>query len=127
MTAQTHSTPTDRTLLPRSLIKRGRARAPFFYSVTSDSMAPTYRPHQNSVICVPVARYTCEGVYLIDGDLFRCERRGNYVEVWTDNPAGTKYRIHIDLFNGSQLALVVADITARNAIGTDMLRDTSFQ
>jgi hypothetical protein len=95
---------------------------PFVHPITSDSMSPTYRAGQSSVICLPVDKYACEGVYLIDGELFRCDRQGNYVEIWRDNPAWTKYRIHLDLFNESPLALVVADITARNAIGTDMLR-----
>lgn len=98
---------------------------PFVYLITSDSMSPTYRAHQTSVICLPVKKYTIEGVYLIDGELFRCERIGRYVELWRDNPAWTKYRIHIDVFNESPLALVVADITARNAIGTDMLRSVA--
>ncbi|WP_421869011.1 hypothetical protein [Pararhizobium sp.] len=96
--------------------------APFIHPVVSDAMAPTYRAGQHSVICLPVEAYVCEGIYLVDGELYRCERAGNYVEVWRDNPAWTKYRIHIDLFNDSPLALVVADITVRNSIGQDIMR-----
>ncbi|WP_275783126.1 hypothetical protein [Pararhizobium gei] len=123
MRTTTHALPTDRLALPRRLIpRRPRQAAPFVHPITSDTMAPTYIAHNSSVICLPVDAYVCEGVYLIDGELFRCQRDGNYIEMWRDNPAWTRYRIHLDLFNERALALVVADITARNAIGTDMLR-----
>lgn len=96
--------------------------APFIYPVASDVMAPTYRAGVNSVICLPVEGYTCEGVYLVDNELYRCERQGRYVAVWRDNPIYSQWRIHIDVFNASELALVVADITVRNSIGKDIMR-----
>jgi signal peptidase I len=95
--------------------------APFLYTVASDSMAPTYRAGQNSVICVPVEGYTCEGVYLVDMELYRCERTGGTVHVWRDNPAMPDYTVDVGVFNSSKLALVVADITVRNAIGREIL------
>lgn len=99
--------------------------APFIYPVASDVMAPTYRAGQNSVICLPVEAYTCEGVYLVDSELYRCERQGRYVAVWRDNPIYSQWRVHIDVFNSSDLALVVADITVRNVIGRDIMASVS--
>ena len=64
------------------------AKPPFIHPVVSDAMAPTYRAGQHSVICLPVEAYVCEGIYLVDGELYRCERAGNYVEVWRDNRLG---------------------------------------
>jgi hypothetical protein len=96
--------------------------APFIHPVVSDAMAPTYRAHQHSVICLPVESYVCEGVYLVDGELYRCERFGRNVHVWRDNPAQTDYNVDVDCFNSSPLALVIADITVRNSIGQDIMR-----
>lgn len=104
------------------LVAAASKAAPFIHPVVTDAMAPTYIAQQHTVICLPVDAYVCEGVYLLDGELFRCQREGNYCEIWRDNPAYPKYRIHLDVFNESALALVVADITARNAIGLDMMR-----
>lgn len=96
--------------------------APFVHPVTSDAMSPTYRAGQNSLICLPVDAYVCEGVYLLDGEPYRCERTGRNVRVWRDNPAHTGYTVDVDLFNSSPLALVIADVTVRNAIGQDIMR-----
>lgn len=95
--------------------------APFIHPVASDSMSPTYRSGQNSVICLPVEGYMCEGVYLVDSELYRCERTGRNVHVWRDNPAMPDYTVDVDVFNSSELALVVADITVRNVIGRDIM------
>ncbi len=88
-------------------------------------MSPTYYAHQSSVICVPVDVFTIDGIYLVDGELFRCQRDFRYIEMWRDNPAWTRYRIMLDMFNQSRLALVVADVTARNAIGVDMMKQVA--
>lgn len=98
----------------------------FLHPIGCDTMQPTYVRHLHSVICLPVDQYLCEGVYLFGGsELYRCERQGRYVAMWRDNPSYSRLRVHIDLFNNSQLALVVADITARNVLGVDMLRHSS--
>lgn len=102
-------------------LQKTRNAAPFVYPVASDSMAPTYRSGLNSVICIPVDVYTCEGVYLVDCELYRCKRTGRNVHVWRDNPAMPDYTVDLDVFNSSELALVVADITVRNVIGRDIM------
>lgn len=86
----------------------------FYHEVIGDSMEPTYLRNRDSVICTPVTGYVCEGVYLISGELYRCQREGRYVRMWRDNPHYPEYRAHIDLFNESQLALVIADVSIRN-------------
>jgi len=44
------------------------------------------------------------------------------IHVWRDNPAQTDYSVDVDRFNPSPLALVIADVTIRNAIGQDIMR-----
>jgi hypothetical protein len=44
------------------------------------------------------------------------------VHVWRDDPAQTDYSVDVDRFNSSPLALVIADVTIRNAIGQDIMR-----
>ena len=105
-----------------AVIRAASHVVPFIHPVASDVMAPTYRSGQNSLICLPVDAYVCEGVCLVDGEPYRCERIGRNVRVWRDNPAHTGYNVDVDLFNSSPLALVVADITVRNAIGRDIMQ-----
>lgn len=86
----------------------------FVHEIASSSMSPTYRPHVSAAVMMPVDSYVGEGIYLIDGyDLYRCERRGQSVACWHDDPAYGEQVVPLDKFNAARLALVVADITIR--------------
>jgi phage repressor protein C with HTH and peptisase S24 domain len=89
-------------------------RGAFLFEITSDTMAPTYRRGQHAVVCQPVDRYSGEGVYLIDDELYRCQRMGGYVHCSRDNTAYKEQIWRADLFDGARLALVVADIAVRD-------------
>lgn len=107
-------------MMPTAIEPAARA---FLHPVVSDTMEPTYRAGSSAVMCVPVSSYVCEGVYLIDGELYRCQTRGSYVRMWRDNAAyQNEYDVKLEHFGRNPLALVVADITAKNAIGMELLR-----
>lgn len=60
--------------------------ASFIHDIIGDSTSPTYAAGRHAVICVPVAGYTYEGVYLINRlELYRCQREGRYVRMSRDN------------------------------------------
>jgi hypothetical protein len=91
----------------------------FLHEVADDTMEPTYRRRFSAVICVPVKRYMGEGVYLVEGRLFRAQKGGKYIVLSRDNKLYPDQEVHMDSFAASAPAMVVADVTVRN---TTLLR-----
>lgn len=81
------------------------------HQIASDVMEPTLRSG-DFLMVIPVRRYDYDGIYLVDGQVYRAEARigSGKVMLWRDNPRYDRWEISRAEFDQTVEAKAVAEV-----------------